>query len=637
MMSFFSAFLLVLHATPSLLVQCGLTPWASRDIGYTKTSARSLFVPQLVDKSGFVPDCTPSGPVGSTHDVNKLSSPIAITPYAAFFRKSEAVKAATKNELVKRSADKMMSLVSTVLPTPELWGGWIERNGCAVDDFIELAAEALDSDVSCNEKERAWIVGILAAISIYVPSNEHQIAGGKMGKTSWSNQVILEIQAHKEFEVSMTSRFEALWLQEEHNPLLGISDQLEEVLERAKLFGMYDLKKPKNMPRNKVSIFGFISKHLLEVNLPKEEEELLGFINEFKNLFMNMDLTGWEGQYAEVIFRHVLDHSSKVRRIFHSLLQDYRFFREIHFPFAKKDLVNNPENKFLPYASTTLKSYDEKKCRESKKKQIWYMIEQMNKAMKPELSKEYYAGQYQLIAAYCLIFPSEEEHLRDESNKYDLNCKVLEHWKHILLMSYPSGFVPDSKFGEYQWMLLLRDPSYLGETRMDQTINKIRQLGNPVFRFLAYFPSNHIRHQFQSPYADSYYNICFEVLQQTGDRDLAENVCELSLQFIHNLVNFWPMPFLKKMKESDNYRKTIQKASEHVINAKKGLDSDVVNHFDVFLDKLVNLAQNKNSLEDTDGTKLIVKAEELRPDFHISIGGERFKFQFKQPGDSKKP
>ncbi|EGG08486.1 uncharacterized protein MELLADRAFT_61771 [Melampsora larici-populina 98AG31] len=295
----------------------------------------------MVNIFSFVPEHPQNDLSGTVKNANKLQFSTRITPYAAFFQQCKAVRDRTKNQEIKSLTEKVEFMISTLTPTFESWGDWLKRHRDTVNEFIQVAYQAFDSDMSPNHKERIWIVGILSAISTHMPPDHKtkMTIEEKIGKIPWTNQVILEIQATKAFEPLMTKQFESLWLRHEHISADEGSKDAEELLERSDMFGFFDTAKEELIPCRLTTIYKLISKHLMKSKLPEDVNEILELIHDLKDFFKTTYLPEWEGRYCEAILRHILKHSSQTQNLFSNLLQDYEFFRQIHFPFAKKDMI----------------------------------------------------------------------------------------------------------------------------------------------------------------------------------------------------------------------------------------------------------------------------------------------------------
>ncbi|KAH9810023.1 hypothetical protein DFH28DRAFT_987117 [Melampsora americana] len=645
MISLLFSLLVALHAIPTAFVQCGLTQ--TTNIFHTETSEHNLSTLQYVNRFSFVQDSTSTGIVDTIDEAKKLPPVANITPYAAFFRKSEVIKATTKNEGVKHVADKVISLIATLSPRSELWGNWLGRNEDTVDDCIKLAIEAFDSDASCNEKERTWIVGILAAILRYMPpetEGEQMTAREKIGRMPWSNQVILEIQAATRFDSYMTKRFESLWLGDNHISEEEISKELEELLQRSKLFNQYDSTREEKFPCLLTTIYEPISKHLLRSKLPDNEKEVSKLIIDFKDFFKNTNLSEWEGEYSEAIFQHILSHSPQAQKTFISLLQGYSFFRQIHFPFAKKDMIeylkNYPEvDKLGEYVQKIEGWHEEKTLGPTSEAGGHELLNRVYNHMDSQKDEKFSLEHDKFLAAFHLIFPRQEKELYDsiQKNPWLSRPKLSLHvWSKL----YPSGRVPDAnfKFGEYRWMLPIKTPVFLSEavrhklmTMMQDSKEKnIKELGK-----LFDYGSPRIKRV-----SDDYYDQVVKALQEAQKYPSANEVYVVSLELIYYLVSFeygYAKRFVYKMKDSDKFRTTIQKASKFVRKVRKsapleeGIPLLSTSQFDEFLNKVENMF--KVDQLNGQGSDIVIEhlTKELEfkgHDFHLIVQGQPVRFKF---------
>lgn len=229
------------------------------------------------------------------------------------------------------------------------------------------------------------------------------------------------------------------------------------------MFGIYDLMKEENIPCKLTAIYELISTHLMKSKLPDEENEISDLLNDIKDFFKNTDLFGWEGQYCEQILQHVLKHSPQTPKIFSNLLQDYTVFRQVHFPFAKKDMIEymkqETEMQDLNKYVKIIKGWKEEETSGSVPPEGKFLLDRFIKKLgSQELDQP---DHHKFIAAYYLIFPSEEKYLRGWIEKgWAFHNIELEHLKGIWSKVFPDGCIPDASFGEYKWMFLVKSWSF---------------------------------------------------------------------------------------------------------------------------------------------------------------------------------
>ncbi|EGG08482.1 uncharacterized protein MELLADRAFT_61768 [Melampsora larici-populina 98AG31] len=617
----------------SFLVRCGPEELTHIDQRFS--------TPEMVNSFSFVPEHPSHDVIGTVNESNlQIPSSVKITPYAAFFRESKEVMDRSTKEGVKTLANQVILMISNLSPTSESWESWLQRNQGTVEEFIKTAYTALYSDEVCDEEERTWIVGILSAISKYMPPDQDKMTGEeKIERFPWGNQVALEIKATKEFEPFMTKRFESLWLRNEHISANEISKDLDELLQRANMFGIYDLMKEEEIPCKVSAIYELISKHLMKSKLPEEENEISGILNDIKDFFKNTDLFGWEGQYCEQILQHILKHSPQTRKIFSDLLQDYTFFRQVHFPFAKKDMIEylkqETEMKDLNNYIKVIKGWKEEVTCQLLPSEGRFLLERFTKKLNSqELDRP---DHHKFIAAFYLIFPSEAKYLRGWIEKGWVFHKIeLENLKGIWSKVFPDGFIPDANFGEYQWMFLVKNPSCLERVMLYQAGTKMKTSTQPGVSELGDILENG---KLTSLSASDHYKKVMKILQEVDDITSANEVYRLCLEFIRHIVSLkkeYATAFLQEMESSKEFRITIQKAIKTFKKPRKDSDPTersvavTTSNFYTFLQKVENIftIHPQQKIKHVMMEKVAAQLQYQPNDFNLIIGGQPFKFKF---------
>ncbi|KAH9810953.1 hypothetical protein DFH28DRAFT_1033132 [Melampsora americana] len=602
----------------------------------------TFLAPEMVNSFSFVPEHPSNDVIGTVSQSNILQSSTKITPYAAFFRQTKEVADRTQSQEIKELAVKVDSMISTLNPTFESWGNWLERNQDTVNQVINLAYEAFDSDHGCDEIERTWIVGILSAISKYMPPDEKKLTmEEKIGKIPWTNQVILEIQATKAFEPFMTKRFESLLLKNERISANEINKDLEELLARSNMLGMFDKLKEEKIPCQVTKIYDLISKHLLKSKLPEDENKILKLLYDLKDFFKHTDISEWEGRYCEAILQHTLNYSSQIRKIFSNLLQDFNFFRQIHFPFAKKDMIEylkeEPKMNDLKGFMNNIKSWEADQTLHAVGPDGQVILDTFYDLMDPERSNQNFLHHYKFLAAFYLIFPHRGNDLLERSDW--LAAELMNMWFTL----YPEGIIPHANFGTYEWMPVIKNPSYLQNTLMYLAANKMNHSEEKSIVELGIsldtWPDDST-----GVSASQHYQKIFNTLSVFQNTEASDEVYERSLEFIYHLVsvkNGCASEFVHMMKTSIEFRKMIQQAAKKVRKMKKiphRVDRNLpvaISGFHKFLQIAGDMFKN-DQLDQTQQDVMIEQVvEKLKkpPDFHLIVGGQPFKFHFNEPSE----
>ncbi|KAH9810970.1 hypothetical protein DFH28DRAFT_983358 [Melampsora americana] len=192
--------LLVLNIAPSQLMHCSLD--AHTDTDALKVLEARLPVPDtpMVNGISFAPD-TVGIDAARRQKFDKLHPPIQNTPYTKFFKESRLIKEQTRNPKLAQLATKVTDMISTLRANNEPIGNWLYRTDAKA--CFKLAHEALEE--GCEENERIWTVGILAAILHYYPSHSGETTAEKAYlEFDWSNQVKADIQATKDLKQDKT-------------------------------------------------------------------------------------------------------------------------------------------------------------------------------------------------------------------------------------------------------------------------------------------------------------------------------------------------------------------------------------------------------------------------------------------------
>ncbi|KAH9810957.1 hypothetical protein DFH28DRAFT_1085168 [Melampsora americana] len=600
--------------------------------------------PEMVNSFSFVPEHPSNDVIGTVSQSNILQSSTKITPYASFFRQTKEVADRTQSQEIKELAVKVDSMISTLNPTFESWGNWLERNQDTVNQVIKLAYEAFDSDHGCDEIERTWIVGILSAISKFMPPDEKKLTmEEKIGKIPWTNQVILEIQATKAFEPFMTKRFESLLLKNERISTNEINKDLEELLARSNMLGIFDTLKEERIPCQVTRIYDLISKHLLKSKLPEDENEIRELIDDLKEYFKKTNLSEWEGEYSEAILRHILNHSDRIHKIFSERLQDYTFFRQIHFPFAKKDLIEylQAESKLedLEGYLIKIKGWKEEDTLRKSSKDGEVLLENFWTLTQVEKN---YRNYHKFFTAFCLIFPHLEEEVKDSIDGRQTPNWIVEDTMNTWSKLYPDGIIPDANFGEYHWMLLIKNPSYLQKSVIYQAVTKMKHSKEPSMvelgESLASWPDDNMRGS-----ASKIYEKVVKTLSVFQDIKTSNEVYGMSLEYLYNLVSFksgCASEFVYMMKSSEAFQRTIQKAVKAVRKMRKVptlVNKDLhasVSGFDNFLQIVGDIPKDSQLDQEQKDmiTEEVIDQFKFKPhNFHLIIGGQPVQFYFKQP------
>ncbi|EGF96894.1 uncharacterized protein MELLADRAFT_114758 [Melampsora larici-populina 98AG31] len=411
------------------------------------------------------------------------------------------------------------------------------------------------------------------------------------------------------------------------------------------MFGIFDMAK--KAPSRGSKIYKLISKHLLQSKLPQDEDGILDVINDFKDLCQNTAVYGWVTKYCEGIFRHILNHSSHTAKVSKTLFQDYGFFRKISFAFAKLDMIDyiNQQPNF-PAKEKHLKnieSWKEEATSKSFSPGGTHLLESFYKNM--DSRPEDYLDHHKFIAAFFLVFPTKENHLKESIERgYSYHHQEVEKLMGIWSRVYPDGVVPDATFGEYKWMLLVKNPAWLERVMLHQIATQLKIAMGPcimdLVNVLATGPwsSNYIGFS-----ASVQYKKVIDNLQVADAGIVADVVYELSLKLVYHLIRFksgCDNGFSGISNPSKEIRTIIYNAIETFTKMRKAHPPVKGNlpastpGFDHFLYTVSDILDS-GKLDHTQEKMMIKQVTEqlkFKPqDFHLIISGQPFKFEFSEP------
>ncbi|KAH9810973.1 hypothetical protein DFH28DRAFT_932157 [Melampsora americana] len=649
---------LVLSIISSLIMPCVAA--GSEDPEYVKMLSAHLSVLDMVNKNSFLTESAGHDGVESIGTFEALHSSRQNIPYAPFFQESSSVQKKTKNKPLADLAGKVMAMIASLGPAMVPWGDWLSHNDSMIKDCLELAHEAFDSEVGCNEEERLWAVGILGAILKYLPPDEDNMtAERKFQAFDWSNQVNMEIQAAKDFESYMSPKFKSIVQKDASILGLHTSPELKERLTRAEIFGKFDERRKMESPCLQSDIYKIISTHLLKTKLPDEKAEVGKLMDGFRSLFKQMLLSGWEGDYALELLQHLIAHSPSIQNTFHHLLQDYEYFRDMHMPFAKNDveeILKTHEHDLGTYFGIIKDRIRQWKVQVSKNPGdvdlLWRMFEQKFDLGTDIDNLDYI---YKLMVDLALINGDEEKALvRHFTNYASSMSRQGSALRKIWLALWPDGCVKEAKFGEYQWSIFMKDPSLLQIAKIHQTATEMANSMSHSVQQLGIFlvqVTKNSGHEMELIFRQCLTQV-FVNLRTLDGVSTGQNIYKMDLESIHHLIKYkqeFSGIFLKHLESSKNDRILIRTAIMHMI--KKGIvKNDLVkteitdskgvkyvphSHFGQFLTTLLDMIDKmnmpKNGRENYEG--YAQRLGEKFDKFKLSIGGHLLEFEFKPPQD----
>ncbi|KAH9810964.1 hypothetical protein DFH28DRAFT_1085170 [Melampsora americana] len=585
-----SMLILGLNLSQSFLVRSGLENLDAED-----TFVRRYSKTHMLNSFSFGPEHPSSSHdvIGTINEANILSYSMEIIPYAAFFRKSKEIKDRTHNAGTKELADLVISMILTLRPTSESWEDWLKRNEETVNYFVKLAS--FNREIGCDEIERTWIVGILCTISKYSPPDVDEM-------------------------------------------------NLEELLERAKVFGTFDMVKEERLRRKGFRTYNLLSRHLLQIKLPEDENGILELIKDFTDLLKKRFISEWERGYCEEVFRHILNHSPQIEKTFRDLFQDYGFFRKSYFDLAKQDMIGyvtkQTNFKYRAKHLKNIKGWKEEATTQSSSEGR----DLLSSFYKNLVSrKEDHLDHHKFITASLLVFPDEEKKIKDtieQRNPYHRQevAKLIDVWSKV----YSDGYIPDVKCGEYQWMLMVRNPAWLERVIVQQVATKLKNsMGQGTVDLARMLACEKWSMTYIGLAASGEYKKLLQDLQKADHITSAGEVYELSLRLSYHLIRFkikCDNGFGDMSHPSQGIREIIlnaigdsRKLMMKVCPLVEMNRPDLTSGFHAFLQSISNILDN-HQLDQEEEVKMVEHVMEQvghKPhEFHWIIGGQTFGFEF---------
>ncbi|KAH9810246.1 hypothetical protein DFH28DRAFT_1224809 [Melampsora americana] len=303
--------------------------------------------PIMVDIFSFRPDDVPKkswsarfkillGMSGTNRVAMDPGPPQTHIPYYSFYKNAHFFqkKYTQKENQIKELAEKVLKLVDTLDYTSISQKSWLDKESPLVKECQTLAHRALLEPKLLKDLERYWAIGIWVALETGrtgLPYSEIEFP------KDVNKQINLEIQFALYHGPTLTKAFDH-WVTQKPVINRANGEGLEECLKRAELIGKYEDERQGQVfqPIDKL-----VSEYLTEPELPQDKDRVSKLLGQFREVFKNMKVHSWEGQYTIAIFRHILNFQSSqiISESLHQALQDEQFWRDLQTPIAQHDVV----------------------------------------------------------------------------------------------------------------------------------------------------------------------------------------------------------------------------------------------------------------------------------------------------------
>ncbi|KAH9810247.1 hypothetical protein DFH28DRAFT_504844 [Melampsora americana] len=498
-------------------------------------------------------------------DSLELSVPSMNIPYSSYYKSAWIFheNQSHKGDQIKELASKVLKLASTLDHKPILQYLWLQENLVLVEECQSLAKNALLEPKKLNNLERLWASGIWLALETGKKPN---MSSGLKIPQKLNKQVYMEIQATFYYPTTITQAFDKWVGQRNFNWKEVQGTEVEESLKRAALIGKHEDRCIVNPLSVLHPIEKVISGYLIAWELPQDTQRASDILAQFRDIFKNIQVQSWEGQYVLEIFQHILSFPSS-HTIIQSLdqaIQDEEIWRDLHIPLAKNDIIQLSE-KMKPFLTKHKIS--------SKGKLNLYSIlrdplqehEHFNDAIKKLLRilktmpKEQLKNAYQLIMAHDLLRPSVENELMSTPS-WDIVEGLQKAWTVL----YPGFKLNNLEVMDYRYYILIKYPQLLAHVRWDAFIHDAQKVSKSLSQAskrkslwerpqIAYDVSN---------YTEEYYHKIITVMKGGNEWVLYPMGLELLMQLYYYLPK--GPEYLIKMLKKDEFVAWVDIAIDYV-------------------------------------------------------------------------
>ncbi|EGG00585.1 uncharacterized protein MELLADRAFT_93159 [Melampsora larici-populina 98AG31] len=493
-----------------------------------------------------------------------------VVPYSFFFQSAKKIAATIDlDHNIMSLASNIQILIEKLGATSQVWEWWIYQNELLTLECFINAHTALHKD-GLGECERAWTLGIVAALVKHLPSVPTEMVQ-RLKNSLWKHHVYLEIQAAIEFEEPLTQRFSALLMNSQHHMT---NQGLEECFSRAQLFKSHDEIRARYFPAKEDGIDEFVADHLLDVNIPEEETIIKSMIRGFANHFKKLEIRSWEGTYAKAIFIYLMNHwQNRDARRSNTLLEwiqnDFNLYRDLHLPFMKIDIRSILGN---PGIISKGINYNE--------------LIDISKPLREKLFQDFLTCQgrdtfsastqsdmYKLTVIVSLIHPSLKNLV---TQGIDQNPGILQRLAPVWLEMYPGLAEGFHNFFEYQYAPFRKRPTYFSGAHRLLLSRKMSQFTATKSLSKAFVKAPLNVSKFQPSLVNNLLSQVENILNTHVEHNEIPKVYLLALQVIHHMVKYSEGAteiLLKKLDQDIKFRQKIYLSVDHVLQSNIFVDN----------------------------------------------------------------
>ncbi|KAH9810219.1 hypothetical protein DFH28DRAFT_503997 [Melampsora americana] len=210
-------------------------------------------------------------------------------------------------------------------PSSSTYNSWKET--------LEQGKSLLEKDLSWNDDRFIILKSFIRLLKVF----PIELKEGQELISEWSDQVILQLRAAKEYKKAIKRHLEPLKVPTNVKEEDILEHQaLEECIDRAMLIG----KKQKSTQSNQdfTEIDHLIHNHLMKARLPKDKESVESLVSELRLNFRYVSPEGWEDKFLIKLYKHLSENPSMIQERLSELEHDKGFLRDILVPFSKSDL-----------------------------------------------------------------------------------------------------------------------------------------------------------------------------------------------------------------------------------------------------------------------------------------------------------
>ncbi|KAH9810233.1 hypothetical protein DFH28DRAFT_504378 [Melampsora americana] len=350
---------------------------------------------------------------------------------------------------------------------------------------------------------------------------------------------------------------------QEHTPIKAYSHGLEESSTRAELItkhgnGREDLTEFK-------PIDNLVSRYLTGPELPRDTEQVSNLLGEFSQIFKNMKVQSWEGEYSIELFQHILhfwSYGSSNSPLLQAL-KDRTLWKNLHQSLAQNDIIQLSE-RLRPFLS-------QKKLSSSPEVDLYSILNnpQQNHphfevAIKEllvelkDIADKDLKDAYSLVMAHDCLGHTAEKILLNEP-RWNIVEGLQQAWAAV----HPNFELGDVDVMDYRYHILLKNPHLLAHAKWDQLIcdpwKVSKSLPQSFDKSLLDKPS--VPYDV-SNYNEEYYHKISTMM--TGwDKD---SLYPMGLFMLMHLNKYLPKgpEYLIKMLKEDHYGTTLHDATAYV-------------------------------------------------------------------------